>query len=195
MKNENKFLQIDYRLFELGLSSTEVLTLAYIKSYNDNGKTFYASNKFIANQLGLTEKAVSRAIKTISKFKAVTIKGAKGRNRSIQINGEINALEINDTKTPETKESPTAETIKTSKEEDMEKYNRTDVVDVYEYLPSLGFTNNDIFKIRDRLNNDNVMINDIIGVIGGYIKEMKYNDYNGPAITNEIKNNIKLSIL
>jgi len=113
MKNENKFLQIDYRLFELGLSSTEVLILAYIKSYNDNGKTFYASNKFIANQLGLTEKAVSRAIKTISKFKAITIKGAKGRNRSIQIKGEINALEVNEVSVPETKES-TTEAIKTS---------------------------------------------------------------------------------
>ena len=113
MKNENKFLQIDYRLFELGLSSTEVLILAYIKSYNDNSKTFYASNKFIANQLGLTEKAVSRAIKTISKFKAITIKGAKGRNRSIQIKGEINALEVNEVSVPETKES-TTEAIKTS---------------------------------------------------------------------------------
>lgn len=198
MKNENKFLQIDYRLFELGLSPTEVLILAYIKSYNDNGKTFYASNKFIATQLGLTEKAVSRAIKTISNFKAVTIKGGKGRNRSIQINGEINALEVNEVSVPKTKES-TSEELKTSNnvklEEDMEKYNTTDVVDVYEYLPTLGFTNDDIFKIRDRLNNDNVMINDIIGVIGGYIKEMKYNDYNGPVITNEIKNNIKLSLV
>ena len=103
-------------------------------------------------------------------------------------------IEVNEVSVPEKRESASEE-LKISKEEGIEKYNRTDVVDVYEYLPTLGFTNNDIFKIRDRLNNDNVMINDIIGVIGGYIKEMKYNYYNGPVITNEIKNNIKLSVI
>ena len=86
---DNNFLKVDYELFKLGLSPTEVLVLSYIISYTSSEKIFYASNQFIADTLGLTEKAVSRSIKTISNYQAVTIIGGKGRNRSIMIDNKI----------------------------------------------------------------------------------------------------------
>jgi len=122
MKTEN-FLQLDYKLLQSSLSTNEALVVTFIKRFNINNKTFYASNQYISNMLGMGVRTVSRAITKLNDYNWFDVSEGKGRNRSININSiELDKFLLNDKKdvnTPEVNETP-AEELKTSNNQSKE---------------------------------------------------------------------------
>ena len=63
---ENGFLAIEYGLLKMNeLTQNEKLILAYVKSFTRENKDLSASNKFIAEELGMSETTVTASIKKL----------------------------------------------------------------------------------------------------------------------------------
>lgn len=58
----NYFLKVDKDLFKLGLNPTEILLLAQIIEFNTNTGDCFMSNQKLAEQFGVSEKTISRAV-------------------------------------------------------------------------------------------------------------------------------------
>ena len=65
------------------LSQTQKIIYGFIAGFHISGKTCYASNKHIAEIIGLKETAVSRAISKLVSEDWVTIKNGSGSSRSL----------------------------------------------------------------------------------------------------------------
>lgn len=81
----NLFLKVNKDLFKLGLNPTEILVLAQIMEFNTNTNDCFISNKVLAEQFGVSEKTIARAIEALEKKGYITrntknVKGGKERH-------------------------------------------------------------------------------------------------------------------
>lgn len=86
----NYFLEVNKDFFNLGLNPTEILVLAQIAEYNRTTKNCFISDKTLAQQFGISDRTISRAIGKLEqegfiKRETKNIKGGKERHLFIQL--------------------------------------------------------------------------------------------------------------
>lgn len=86
----NYFLEVNKDFFNLGLNPTEILVLAQIAEYNRTTKNCFISDKTLAQQFGVSDRTISRAIGKLEqegfiKRETKNVKGGKERHLFIQL--------------------------------------------------------------------------------------------------------------
>lgn len=71
------------------------------------------------------------------------------------------------------------------------KYKLDEVVNLYNVLPKLAFTQKEAFKIIMDINHSNIEMIELVNYIGKQNKEQKYNDYVGVPITSDTISKLK----
>lgn len=79
------FLQVDKDLFGMGLNPTEILVYSQIAEYNRTTGDCFISDKAMAEQFGVSDKTISRALtalegKGLIKRETKNVKGGKERH-------------------------------------------------------------------------------------------------------------------
>lgn len=87
----NVFLKVNKDLFKLGLNPTEILVLAQIIEFQTNTGECYKSDKAMADDFGVSESTISRALKALEgrgfiKRTTKNIKGGKIRYINVDFN-------------------------------------------------------------------------------------------------------------
>lgn len=72
-----------------------------------------------------------------------------------------------------------------------EKYKLDEVVNLYEVLPRMAFTPNEVFKIITDIDHSKIEMNTLVSYIGKQNKEQKYSDYGGVPITSDTISKLK----
>jgi predicted transcriptional regulator len=85
----NKFMKVNKDLFTLGLTPIEILILAQVMEFDTNTGNCFISDKALAEQFGVSEKTISRAMTALEGKGFITrstknVKG--GRERHIAFN-------------------------------------------------------------------------------------------------------------
>lgn len=84
--NKQKFTKLNDSLRRISvqkINSTQKIFFAYVIGWQETGKKLTAKNKYIADQLGLTESGIRKAISTSKKFNffsSVQLGNKKGEN-------------------------------------------------------------------------------------------------------------------
>lgn len=87
----NYFLKVDKDLFNSGLNPLEILLVSQIAEFQNNTGDCFISDKVLAENFGVSESTVKRAIKNLEDLGYITrdtraVKG--GRERHMQLNTE-----------------------------------------------------------------------------------------------------------
>lgn len=84
----NIFLKVDKDYFNLGLNPTEILVLSQFAEFGNNGKDCFISNKTMAENFGVSEKTIQRAVNKLEELKLIsreTINTKGGRERVVKV--------------------------------------------------------------------------------------------------------------
>ncbi len=86
IENKQTFTKVTDSLRRISvkeITSTQKIFFAYIIGWQEKGKTLTAKNKYIADQLGLTESGIRKTISTSKKFdffSSIQLGNKKGEN-------------------------------------------------------------------------------------------------------------------
>lgn len=87
----NNFLKVNKDFFKLELAPVEILILSQIDEFNRTTGDCFISNEVLANNYGVSEKTISRALKALEDKGYITratknVKGGKERHITINLN-------------------------------------------------------------------------------------------------------------
>ena len=86
----NIFMKVNKDLFKLKLNPTEILIIAQVMEFQTNTNDCFISNKVLAEQFGVSEKTISRAVEALEQRGFITrntknVKGGKERHMRVNL--------------------------------------------------------------------------------------------------------------